>query len=35
MRDMTENRDLHSGLVVGQKRDSRREYDEGARDALV
>ncbi|SKC99142.1 hypothetical protein SAMN05445504_7625 [Burkholderia sp. CF099] len=32
---MTENQDLHSRLVVGQKRGGRHEYDEGARDALI
>ncbi|MBB5405186.1 transposase-like protein [Paraburkholderia atlantica] len=32
---MTENKDLKSRLVIGEKRDGRREYDEGARDELV
>lgn len=32
---MSENQDLRSRLVVGQKRDGRREYDDAARDELV
>ncbi|MEX3816639.1 transposase [Paraburkholderia sp. BR13439] len=32
---MTENKDLKSRLVIGEKRDGRREYDEAARDELV
>ncbi|WP_350029979.1 transposase [Caballeronia sp. GAOx1] len=32
---MTENKDLKSRLVIGAKRDGRREYDEAARDELV
>lgn len=32
---MTEKRDLRSRLVIGQKRDGRREYDNEARDELV
>jgi transposase len=32
---MTENKDLKSRLVIGEKRDGRREYDENARDELV
>ncbi|WP_179949210.1 MULTISPECIES: transposase [unclassified Burkholderia] len=32
---MTEKRDLRSRLVVGRKRDGRREYDDAARDELV
>ncbi|WP_429464175.1 transposase [Paraburkholderia sp. JPY465] len=32
---MTGNKDLKSRLVIGAKRDGRREYDEGARDELV
>ena len=32
---MTEDRDLRSRLVVGAKRDGRREYDPRARDELV
>src|ERR1700730_5720785 len=32
---MTENRDLRSRLVIGQKRDGRREYDDDAREELV
>jgi transposase len=32
---MTENKDLKGRLVIGAKRDGRREYDEAARDELV
>jgi transposase len=32
---MTENRDVRSRLVIGQKRDGRREYDDDAREELV
>lgn len=32
---MTEKKDLRSRLVIGQKRDGRREYDNEARDELV
>jgi transposase len=32
---MTEKSDLRSRLVIGQKRDGRREYDNEARDELV
>ena len=32
---MTENKDLKSRLVIGAKRDGRREYNEAARDELV
>ncbi|WP_082760539.1 transposase [Burkholderia stagnalis] len=32
---MTEKRDLRSRLVIGRKRDGRREYDDAARDELV
>ncbi|RQQ63846.1 IS66 family insertion sequence hypothetical protein, partial [Burkholderia stagnalis] len=31
----TENQDLRSRLVVGRKRDGRREFDEAARQELV
>ncbi len=32
---MTEENDLRSRLVIGQKRDGRREYDDEARDELI
>lgn len=32
---MTEKNDLRSRLVIGQKRDGRREYDDEARDELI
>jgi transposase len=32
---MTDTKDLRSRLVVGERRDGRREYDEDARDELV
>ncbi|WP_179196326.1 transposase, partial [Caballeronia sordidicola] len=32
---MTEENDLRSRLVIGQKRDGRREYDDNARDELI
>ncbi|MBW5288298.1 hypothetical protein [Burkholderia gladioli] len=32
---MSEKQDLRSRLVVGRKRDGRREYDDAARDELV
>jgi transposase len=32
---MSEKRDLLSRLVIGRKRDGRREYDDAARDELV
>ncbi|KMQ77632.1 Transposase IS3/IS911 [Candidatus Burkholderia pumila] len=32
---MTKNKDLKSRLVIGEKRDGRCEYDEGARDELI
>jgi transposase len=32
---MTEKKDLRSRLVIGQKRDGRREYDDEARDELI
>ncbi|MBR8285532.1 transposase, partial [Burkholderia cenocepacia] len=32
---MSEKRDLRSRLVIGRKRDGRREYDDAARDELV
>lgn len=32
---MTEKKDLRSRLVIGQKRDGRREYDGEARDELI
>jgi len=32
---MTEENDLRSRLVIGQKRDGRREYDDEVRDELV
>ncbi|WP_231957602.1 transposase [Paraburkholderia tropica] len=32
---MTEKSNLRSRLVIGQKRDGRREYDTEARDELV
>jgi transposase len=32
---MIDKQDLHERLVIGQKRDGRREYDEAAREELV
>ncbi|KVN06237.1 MULTISPECIES: transposase [unclassified Burkholderia] len=32
---MNDKQDLHERLVIGQKRDGRREYDEAAREELI